>query len=113
MPLRRTGCGGSSRDVRRDIVCVPADSTDQHGRERVQERQANEVQTRRRRHNATRLFRPPVRASNRNMDPTEVFTESGAPDDVGNVQDLAVGEQWLAVPHADCACFDAFYTRGQ
>src|SRR4029450_1624201 len=96
LPLRgyvgdesRGQCEGSASS-RVDLFCnisrVSADSWKHHRAERVLERQPAEEQPRSGGHNATHLLRPTVAFEDRQLDPVEHLTETGAPDDIGDVQ---------------------------
>src|SRR3954454_15856302 len=88
---------GASGDPAGDVCRVPTAAADQHGGEGVLEGQPAEVEAGCILGDAAVLAGPAVVAEDGKVDPVEDLAEAGRPDDVGDVEHGAVGQDRQAV----------------
>src|SRR6478672_1346384 len=99
--LRRSRLARS--DEPGDVARVPPHAANVLRRERVQEVEADEVEPRLGR-DPSFVHRLHVVTEDRDLDPPEVLSEAGAPDDVCDIQDPSVLEYGQAVMGVDRFC---------
>ena len=97
------GPGCALRDAVDHVRGVARSADHEYRRAPVLEDQPEEVQAGRRHGDAAIVLGRALVVEDRHADPAVVGAESGGPDDVGHLDDPAIGKDGLAVLHADRA----------
>src|SRR5215203_194562 len=96
----RSAWGKVSRDVLRDVLCVPPDAGEDIRCRGILERHSHEVQSRLSNHDAAFVQGTFVFIEDGEVDPGKLLPEPRAPDHVRHIKDASVLEHWATVLYA-------------